>query len=100
MPDEQLEVSCARTAEGWTCQVRVGDDPAATVHRVTVSERARDELGADAGVEELVRASFAFLLEREPRTSILRSFDLPVIERYFPDYRDAMARQFQRRPPD
>ena len=35
---------------------------------------------------DLVRRSFVFLLEREPKESILRSFDLPVIGRYFPDY--------------
>ena len=34
--------------------------------------------------EDLVRASFAFLLEREPSESILREFDLTVIGRYFP----------------
>ena len=96
MVDEPLDVSCVRTAAGWSCQVRVGEDRAGTVHQVTVSEQARDELAADASVDELVRASFVFLLEREPRTSILRSFDLPVIERYFPEYRDAMARDFPR----
>jgi hypothetical protein len=36
--------------------------------------------------EELIRASFEFLLEREPATSILRTFSLDVISQYFPDY--------------
>jgi hypothetical protein len=36
--------------------------------------------------EKLVEKSFEFLLEREPNTSILRSFDLPAIQRYFPEY--------------
>jgi hypothetical protein len=36
--------------------------------------------------EELVRASFEFLLEREPATSILREFSLDVISQYFPGY--------------
>ena len=36
--------------------------------------------------EQLVRRSFDFLLEREPNTSILRQFELPVIARYFPEY--------------
>jgi hypothetical protein len=35
---------------------------------------------------QLVEKSFEFLLEREPNTSILRSFDLSVIARYFPEY--------------
>jgi hypothetical protein len=36
--------------------------------------------------EELIRRSIAFLLEREPNTSILASFDLPLIGNYFPEY--------------
>jgi hypothetical protein len=36
--------------------------------------------------EKLVIASFDFLLAREPRESILRQFDVSVIERYFPGY--------------
>ena len=35
---------------------------------------------------DLVRRSFAFLLEREPKESILGAFDLTVIGRYFPDW--------------
>ena len=35
---------------------------------------------------ELVERSMAFLLEREPPTSILRTFDLTVIGRFFPEY--------------
>lgn len=47
--------------------------------------------GAEA-VQELVRRSFDFLLEREPPESILRTFDLAVIERYFPEYDSAIRR--------
>jgi hypothetical protein len=74
------------------CDVRVGDDPAATHHEVTVS---RDLLARmRPGVQEpddLVRDAFAFLLEREPREAILRSFDLPVIGRYFPEWVDEVT---------
>jgi hypothetical protein len=41
----------------------------------------------------LVRASFAFLLERESRESILRRFELMVIERYFPEYPGEIVRR-------
>ena len=34
-----------------------------------------------------------FLLERESPSSILRSFSLDVIERYFPEYRVEMSRR-------
>jgi hypothetical protein len=37
-------------------------------------------------IERLVRETFAFLLEREPRTAILRAFDLTDVARYFPEY--------------
>ena len=40
-----------------------------------------------------VEESFAFLLEREPRESILRRFDLPVIGRYFPEYEVEVRRR-------
>jgi len=36
--------------------------------------------------ERLIHASFEFLLKKEPASSILSSFALAVIERYFPDY--------------
>ncbi len=36
--------------------------------------------------EVLVEQSFRFLLERESNTSILRSFELSVIGRYFPEH--------------
>jgi hypothetical protein len=54
---------------------------------VTVS---RDELArfapGQSTPDRLVEASFGFLLEREPRESILRSFELSAIERYFASY--------------
>ena len=50
--------------------------------------------GDVARAEELVQRSFEFLLEREPNTSILRRFDLPVIGKYFPEYERQMHRLF------
>ena len=58
-----------------------------TTHVVSVSaDYAAGLTGGKTSVAELVRRSFEFLLEREPNTSILRRFDLPVIARYFPEY--------------
>lgn len=44
---------------------------------------------------ELVRRSFEFLLEREPNTSILSSFDLSVIGRFFPEYESEMGKMLR-----
>lgn len=89
-----VEVVCQHASDGWTCHVRVGPDPGATEHVVSVSaaELAAYAPGA-AEPTHLVSASFAFLLEREPRESILRRFSLSTIERYFPDYRADIVRR-------
>lgn len=64
-----------------------------TTHRVTVRPQYADQLtGGQASTEQLVRRSFDFLLERESNTSILRSFDLSVIARYFPEYERVIGR--------
>jgi len=47
--------------------------------------------GRGQTAEELVRRSFEFLLQRESKESILREFDLSVIQRYFPEYDEAMT---------
>jgi hypothetical protein len=68
-------------------RVRVAESGSETTHEVTVS--ANDYAKLTAGKiepEELVRKSFEFLLEREPKESILSRFDLSVISRYFPEY--------------
>ncbi len=57
-----------------------------TQHRVRVTEADLARFSEGHAPEELLRASFQFLLEREPNTSILTSFDLPLIGRYFPEY--------------
>jgi hypothetical protein len=58
-----------------------------TTHTVTVSPEYREKLaGPGVPAEKLIEKSFEFLLEREANTSILRSFDLPTIQRYFPEY--------------
>ncbi len=63
-----------------------------TTHTVTVTPDYAEKLTAGRiTVEELVRRSFDFLLEREPNTSILRRFDLSVIARYFPEYERAIG---------
>ena len=38
-----------------------------------------------------MRDCFAFLLEREPKESILRSFDVSVIGGYFPEFEREIA---------
>jgi hypothetical protein len=58
-----------------------------TTHKVTVNPAYYEEITEGrVPVEVLIEKSFEFLLAREPNTSILRSFELPVIGHYFPEY--------------
>lgn len=58
-----------------------------TTHTVTVpTDYALKLTEGRCSSEQLVQRSFDFLLAREPNTSILRSFELSVIGRYFPEY--------------
>ena len=67
-------------------RVSIDEDGTRTEHDVTVSPADLARYAAGVPAERLIEVSFAFLLEREPKEAILRRFDLPVIERYFPEY--------------
>ncbi|MHA3772447.1 hypothetical protein ACXR0O_13010 [Verrucomicrobiota bacterium sgz303538] len=76
--------------EEWLVTV---EGPTKTQHRVRVTPADLQRFGGgEASAETLLEASFRFLLEREPNTSILSSFDLPVIGRYFPEYQREISR--------
>jgi hypothetical protein len=81
-----IEVRCAAEGDGYRCIADVSDTTGATHHVVRVSGKDFDRWRRGRSAEELVRDSFAFLLGREPKESILKEFDLSVIQRYFPDY--------------
>jgi hypothetical protein len=66
--------------------VTVEEDGARTEHDVTASPADLARYGPGVKPDRLLEASFEFLLEREPKEAILRRFDLPAIERYFPEY--------------
>ncbi|NJD28620.1 MAG: hypothetical protein FIA92_10025 [Chloroflexi bacterium] len=92
-----IEVSCSPSGNGWRCEVTVAEGGGETRHSVSVG---RDDLTrlspAGDSPEHVVRTSFEFLLEREPKESILRTFDLPVIGRYFPEYEREIRRRLDR----
>jgi hypothetical protein len=79
-------VSCIPSDAGWSCTVVVGEGGTTTRHVVAISLVELERLSPGARPEDLVRRSFEFLLDREPKESILGSFELPLIGRYFPEY--------------
>jgi hypothetical protein len=68
-------------------RIRVIEDGSESTYQVTLGPKDHARLaGATTAPEKLIRKSFEFLLEREPKESILSRFDLSVISRYFPEY--------------
>ena len=77
-------------------QVRVNQSGTSSTHQVTLDLKYCAKLaGEKAEPEELIRKSFEFLLEREPKESILARFDLTVIGRYFPEYEREIKKLLQ-----
>lgn len=78
-------------------RVRVAEGGGETTHRVTLKTADYQRL-TEGKVEpaELVRRSFEFLLENEPKESILTRFDLLVIGRYFPQFEGEIKRRLRR----
>lgn len=87
------EISVTASGDG-RFEVEVDDGRSSSRHDVTVAPGTLGDLGvAEGDAAELVRRSFEFLLEREPKESILASFELSVIGRYFPEYPDEIRRR-------
>lgn len=60
-----------------------------TEHEVTLDEEYYQILtDGEMTKEELIKRSFEFLLEREPKESILSRFNLRIIKNYFPEYEE------------
>jgi len=67
-----------------------------TAHRVTIDPAYHEKLtGGHISAEELVEKSFEFLLKRESSTSILKTFELQVIGRYFPEYETTIRKMLK-----
>ena len=76
-----------------TYKVRI-ESRSTTEHTVTVSPEYVQKLTQGySDAIKLIEKSFEFLLEREPNTSILRSFELSVIDRYFPEYEREISKR-------
>ncbi len=64
-----------------------------TQHRVRLKPVDLRRLGQRIfTARELLEAAFRFLLEQEPNTAILSSFDLTLISQYFPEFEAELPR--------
>lgn len=65
-----------------------------TRHAVSLSDDDCARLGKKRPAEAVVEAAFRFLLDREPKESILPRFDLMVIAHYFPEFEQELPGYF------
>ena len=76
--------------------VEVTEGSETTSHKVIVPPALLDDWGLEeSDSENVVRESFAFLMEREPATSILPEFSLAIISRYYPEYKDELPERLE-----
>ena len=81
-----IKVSKSEIETGWIFEVNVSNGNS-TTHRVDLTREYYEHLPlSDTTPTKLVEGSFRFLLEREPKEMIMRTFDLKIISHYFPEY--------------
>jgi hypothetical protein len=89
------KVEAKRIGSGDTLafEVTVSEGASRSSHRVTLDASYFERVHrGDESPERFVERCFDFLLVREPKESILSSFDVSVIPRYFPDFEEEISR--------
>ena len=77
----------------FTFNVTVQENGGKTRHQVTMSQSTYKKLtGGKVTAERCIQAAFLFLLDREPKESIMSRFDVTVISRYFPNFEQELGR--------
>lgn len=73
--------------------VQVRDVEGESSYDVTLRQNAYERLSREKyAPETCVEAAFRFLLDREPKRSILSSFDIDQISQYFPEFESELPK--------
>jgi hypothetical protein len=88
-----IEVTRKAGTDPLAFEVVVREGSGESRHHVTMTRAMCDRLaGSQRAPEACIEAAFRFLLDREPKESILARFDVSVIPRYFPDFERELSR--------
>jgi hypothetical protein len=88
-----IEVRRIGAGDPFEFEVVVREGNGETRHRITMAKGTCNRLtGGKHAPEDCVRAAFRFLLDREPKESILSRFDITVIGRYFSEFEQELPR--------
>jgi len=88
-----IDVKQSGAGDTLSFEVTVTETSDASSHSVTLdaSQFARLRRG-DEDPERFIERCFEFLLAHEPKESIMSSFDVSVISRYFPEFEQDISR--------
>ena len=87
-----INVNQSDIETGWIFEVNISNGNS-TTHNVNLTKEYYNHLPlSDATPTKLVEGSFRFLLEREPKEMILRTFDLKIISHYFSEYEKKISK--------
>ena len=88
-----IEVKRLSEGDPLKFEVIVREGKGETRHHVTMTQATCARLTAGKHAPEpCLEAAFRFLLDREPKESILGHFDVTIISRYFPEFEKELPR--------
>ena len=88
-----VDVATLSEDDEFRFRVVVAEGSSTSEHEVSASRTELESLAhGSESPADVIRRAFAFLLDREPKESILRSFELSVISSYFPEFEQEMRR--------
>jgi len=88
-----IEVKRTRDGDPLEFEIIVRGGGRETRHHVTMARDTWERLTAGRHTpQRCIEAAFQFLLDREPKESILRRFDVTVIAHYFPEFERELPR--------
>jgi hypothetical protein len=88
----EITVQTQEIENGWQFEVEIKEKDSKTKYQVTMDKDFYQRISAGRiSPQDLVKKSFEFLLEREPKESILPKFNIKVISHYFPQYQKEIA---------
>jgi hypothetical protein len=82
----EIHIKTVSTNLGWHFTVTIDDPAGPSFHKVSMDKDFLTRVGADHHPEKVVKKSFEFLLEKEPKERILPEFDITEISTFYPNF--------------
>jgi hypothetical protein len=89
----QIKVSTIKEEPSFLFHVTVTNNGTDTVHSVSMSRSYYSGLSTKKQPWEVIEKSFRFLLDKETKEEILAEFDIPIITRYYPEFKDFLKKE-------